>query len=172
MGNYHGDVTTTGPTAQQLAPWRLFLRAHAQLTRTLEHELMAEHDLPLASYDVLVQLGEAPGRRLRMTELADRVLLSRSGLTRLVDRLEREGLVERAACPGDARGTHAVLTEAGLARLRGAAGTHLRGVAEHVTDRLTPEELDQLEGLMRRLLTDPVAEPAGGCGEAEGLLRG
>jgi DNA-binding MarR family transcriptional regulator len=169
VGNYHGDVTVTAPTAQQLAPWRLFLRAHAQLTRALEHDLLAEHDLPLASYDVLLQLAESPGRRLRMTELADRVLLSRSGLTRLVDRLERDGFVERQACPGDARGTHAVLTEAGLAKLRTAATTHLRGVAEHVTDRLTSDELAQLEALMTKLLQHPVPMPAGGCGEAEGL---
>ena len=89
-----------GLTSTELSTWRTFLRAHATVTRRLEAELVAEHDLPLASYDVLVQLSEAPGRRLRMTELADRVLLSRSGLTRLADRLEREGLlvgVERQA---------------------------------------------------------------------------
>jgi DNA-binding MarR family transcriptional regulator len=139
-------------TVPSLAPWRAFLRAHARLTRTLEAELLAAHDLPLASYDVLVQLAEAPDRRLRMTELAERVLLSRSGLTRLVDRLEREGLVTRAACPGDARGTLAVLTDAGLTRLREATPTHLAGVRAHVTDRLTPEELAQLEALMTTLV--------------------
>ncbi|MDP9496424.1 MAG: MarR family transcriptional regulator, partial [Actinomycetota bacterium] len=93
-----------------MAAWRTFLRAHAVLVRRLEAELVAEHDLPLASYDVLVQLSEAPQQRLRMTELADRVLLSRSGLTRLVDRLVRDGLVERQACSEDARGMLAVLT--------------------------------------------------------------
>ena len=166
-------MTTTRPTAlpsvEQLAPWRQFLRAHAHVTRALEHELLVEQELPLASYEVLLHLAEAPGRRLRMTELADRVLLSRSGLTRLVDRLEREGLVERAACPGDARGTHAVLTESGLARLRAAAPTHLRGVAQHVTDRLTAEELAQLGALMAKLLGGERPEPVGGCGTAEGL---
>lgn len=166
MSNYHGDVPSR-PTEQQFAPWRLLLRVHAQLTRTLEHELLAEQDLHLASYDVLVQLAESPDRRLRMTELADRVLLSRSGLTRLVDRLEREGLVERAACPGDARVTHAVLTEAGLARLRTAAVTHVRGVAEHVVDRLTPDDLAQLQAVLSKLVDPGV--PAGGCGKAEGL---
>ncbi|MGB8650013.1 MAG: MarR family transcriptional regulator [Mycobacteriales bacterium] len=153
----------------QLGAWRSFLRAHAQITRQLEHELVSEHDLPLPSYDVLLQLAEAPGRRLRMTELADRVLLSRSGLTRLVDRLERDGLVERAACPGDARGTHAVLTDAGLTRLRDAAPTHLRGVAEHVTSRLTDAEVAQLRDLMGKLLLEQGAMPEGGCGAAEGL---
>src|SRR3954447_13301285 len=114
-------------TVRELGAWRAFLRAHSHINRKLEADLLAEHDLPLASYDVLLQLAEAEGRRLRMTQLADRVLLSRSGLTRLVDRLERDRLVERAACPNDARGTHAVLTEAGLTRLRDAAPTHLRG---------------------------------------------
>ena len=115
---------------------------------------MAEHDLPLPSYDVLVQLSEAPGRRLRMTELADRVLLSRSGLTRLVDRLARDGLVERQACPDDARGTLAVLTDAGLERLRTAWPTHLRGVAAHL-GRLSPAEVEQLTLLMAKLVPEP-----------------
>jgi DNA-binding MarR family transcriptional regulator len=163
-------VTTTQQlTDTELGAWRSFLRAHAQITRKLEAELVAEHDLPLPSYDVLLQLAESPGRRLRMTELADRVLLSRSGLTRLVDRLEREGLVERAACPGDARGTHAVLTDAGLTRLRQAAPTHLRGIAEHVTGRLTPHEVDQLRTVMGKLTTEHLPPPEGGCGAAEGV---
>jgi DNA-binding MarR family transcriptional regulator len=164
-------VTSTSAhlTTAELGAWRSFLRAHAQITRALEAELVAEHDLPLPSYDVLLQLAEAPGRRLRMTELADRVLLSRSGLTRLVDRLEREGLVERAACPNDARGTHAVLTEAGVARLRAAAPTHLRGVAEHVTGRLNDDEVAQLRHLMGKLMTEHPPLPEGGCGAAEGV---
>ncbi len=145
----------------ELAAWRTFLRAHATVTRRLEAELVAEHDLPLASYDVLVQLSEAPHRALRMTELAERVLLSRSGLTRLVDRLERDGLVSRRACPEDARGTLAVLSEQGLERLRQAWPTHLRGVAQHVTDRLSAEELATLDELLGRLVADaaPTAEP-------------
>ncbi len=145
------------------------MRAHAQVTRQLEHELLAEQDLPLASYEVLLHLAEAPEQRLRMTTLADQVLLSRSGLTRLVDRLEREGLVTRASCPNDARGTNAVLTEAGRDRLRAAAPTHLRGIAEHVVERLTPAELAQLQDLMTKLLLEPVSPPEGGCGGAEGL---
>jgi DNA-binding MarR family transcriptional regulator len=138
----------------ELAAWRTFLRAHATVVRRLEAELVAEHDLPLASYDVLVQLSEAPGRALRMTELAERVLLSRSGLTRLVDRLERDGLVSRRACPDDARGTLAVLTDGGLERLRAAWPTHLRGVCEHVTGRLSEDELAVLQRLLGRLLDD------------------
>lgn len=149
-------------TPSELTAWRTFLTAHATLTRALEAELVAAHDLPLASYDVLVQLAEAPQRRLRMTDLAARVLLSRSGLTRLVDRLERDGLVRREACPSDARGTLAVLTTDGLCRLRDAAPTHLRGVAEHVAAKLSPSEVEQLTVLLSRLVD--VAVPAGGCG--------
>lgn len=153
----------TGLSAVESTAWRTFLRAHAQVVRRLEHDLLAAHDLPLASYDVLVQLSEAPGHRLRMTELAERVLLSRSGLTRLVDRLQREGLVCRQACPSDARGTHAVLTDVGLDRLRAAWPTHLRGVAEHVTDRLSADELTTLSALLGRLVTAPA--PALGCAD-------
>ncbi|MCU1594719.1 MAG: transcriptional regulator, MarR family [Frankiales bacterium] len=163
------SATTPGLTELELGAWRSFLRAHAQITRKLEADLVAEHDLPLPSYDVLLQLAEAPERRLRMTDLADRVLLSRSGLTRLVDRLEREGLVERTACPNDARGTNAVLTDGGLSRLRTAAPTHLRGVSEHVTSRLDAEELDQLRHLMLKLMTEHGPLPEGGCGAAEGV---
>ena len=140
------------PVAQ--GAWRTFLRAHAVVTRRLEAELLAEHDLPLASYDVLVQLSEAPDGALRMTELADRVMLSRSGLTRLVDRLERDGVVARRACPNDARGTLAVVTEAGLARLREAWPTHLRGVTVHVTGKVDAAELATLQLLLGRLVDD------------------
>jgi DNA-binding MarR family transcriptional regulator len=148
-------------SSAELATWRAFLRAHATVTRRLEAELVAEHELPLPSYDVLVQLSEAPERRLRMTELADRVLLSRSGLTRLADRLERDGLISRQACPSDARGTLAVLTDAGLARLEAAWPTHRRGVAEHVTGRLTPEEVAELGRLLGKVVGDgPLPEDA------------
>jgi len=142
----------TGLNPAEMHAWRTFLRAHATVVRRLEAELMAEHDLPLASYDVLVQLSEAPDRELRMTQLADRVLLSRSGLTRLVDRLVREGLVERRPCPTDARGTLAVLTDAGLSRLRDAWPTHRRGVSEHVTDRFSPTEIQRLAQLLGKIV--------------------
>ena len=166
---YHGHVRTA-LSARELSVWRTFLRAHASITRRLEHDLAVEHVLPLQSYDVLLQLAESPQRRLRMTELADRVLLSRSGLTRLVDRLAAEGLVDREPCPSDARGTFTVITEAGLARLREAAPTHLRGIQEHVTRRLSAEELDTFGRLLRKLLTpaDADAEPSD-CGAAEGV---
>jgi DNA-binding MarR family transcriptional regulator len=150
---------TRRPSPEALAVWRLFLRANNRIMRRLEADLVAEHRLPLASYDVLVQLVEAPDRRLRMTELADRVLLSRSGLTRLVDRLEREGLVSREACLSDARGLFAVLTDSGYERLRSATPTHLRGVEEYAVGRLTPVELDELGEVLAKLVDEPLQLP-------------
>jgi DNA-binding MarR family transcriptional regulator len=138
------------PTREQLASWRSFLRAHALVIRALETELVAEQQLSLAAYDVLVQLVEAPGHRLRMTELADAVLLSRSGVTRLVDRLEKAGLVSRCRVAGDGRGVAAQLTEAGVNRLRTASRTHLTGVMRHFVDPLD-DDIDELERITRRL---------------------
>lgn len=140
-----------GPTRAQLVAWRQFLRAHATITRALEAELVAEQELSLASYDVLVQLAEAPGRQLRMTELADAVLLSRSGVTRLVDRLEKVGLVSRYPVETDGRGVAAGLTEAGLQRLRIASRTHLAGIVRHFAARLDADDLTALERISRRL---------------------
>lgn len=137
--------------APQLAAWRALLEAHARTTELLGRELREQTGLPLTWYDVLLQLNEAPGRRLRMQDLADSVLLSKSGLTRLVDRMEKDGLVARSACPDDRRGTFAELTPAGRERLRGAAPTHLAGVREHVADLLDDEEATVLERLLRRL---------------------
>jgi DNA-binding MarR family transcriptional regulator len=155
------NMTATGRLDEsQLTAWRRFLQAHAVLVRRLEADLLAEHRLPLASYDVLVQLVEAPGHRLRMTELAQRVLISRSGLTRLVDRLEREGLVRREACDDDARGLFAVLTDDGYTRLRRAAPTHLRGVASYALDRLDEEQTRALAEICARLLGDAAVTPA------------
>lgn len=112
----------------RLDTWRDFLHVHARLMRRMDEELQANHGLSMAEYDALLQLATAPGRRLRMSMLADRVLLSRSGITRLVDRLVAAGMAERSACSSDARGAEAVLTSAGLERLRAASRTHLDGV--------------------------------------------
>ena len=132
----------------RLAAWSTFLRAHARVVRELERELQADQDLALTDYDVLVQLAAAPERRLRMSELADRLLLSRSGVTRLVDRLVADGMVERVSCEDDRRGQWAALTDAGHGRLRRAAPTHLRGVATHFLDRLSAEDLASLERML------------------------
>ena len=144
------------PTGSELRVWRSFLGAHARVLRCLEAELLAEQRLSVVSYDVLVQLAETPDRRLRMAELADRVLLSRSGVTRLVDRLERAGLVSRHRVAADGRGVIAELTPAGLDRLRNASRTHLAGVVRHFVARFEPQELAQFGELCERL-----AEPAG-----------
>ncbi|KOX29419.1 MarR family transcriptional regulator [Saccharothrix sp. NRRL B-16348] len=142
------------PTRTELGVWRSFLRAHARLTRILEAELIAEQRLSLAAYDVLVQLAEAPQHRLRMTELADAVLLSRSGVTRLVDRLERAGLVLRERADGDGRGVVAVLTAQGLDRLRVASGTHLAGVVRHFAEVFDHAELEAFGRTCDRLGAD------------------
>jgi DNA-binding MarR family transcriptional regulator len=136
----HGD--------SRLAAWNTFLRAHARVVRELERELEADQDLALTDYDVLVQLAAADERRLRMSDLADKLLLSRSGVTRLVDRLVSDGLVERVVCESDRRGQWAALTDTGHARLRRAAPTHLRGVAAHFLDRLSPADLAALERML------------------------
>lgn len=135
----------------RLSAWRAFLRTHATVVRQLERELSEEQQLALTDYDVLVQLAAADERRLRMSELADRLLLSRSGATRLVDRLVAAGLVERVTCDSDRRGQWASLTSAGLERLRAASPTHLRGVARHFLDRLEPAELAELERMLDRI---------------------
>jgi DNA-binding MarR family transcriptional regulator len=138
-------------TPQELAIWRMLQRVQVRITRNLESDLLLEHDLALASYDVLTQLSDAPDRRLRMNDLADRVLLSRSGLTRLIDRLQREGLVHREACTSDARGLYAVLTDTGSARLADATPTYLRGVRTQVLDILAPAELRQCAVMLAKL---------------------
>jgi DNA-binding MarR family transcriptional regulator len=138
--------------------WRAFLRAHAGVTRQLERELGAEAGIPLAWYDVLLQLAEAPERRLRMAELAERVLLSRSGLTRLVDRLQAEQLVVRQPAPDDARGMYTVLTPQGLAALRRSAPVHLAGIQRHWLAHFSDDELRQLRVLLGKLEDESVAE--------------
>ena len=121
--------------------WQALLHAHQHVVRTLDRELREEHLLDLASYDVLLRLARAPGRVLRMTDLAERVMLSPSGLTRLVDRLVARGLVQRQADPQDARAALATLTREGRELLRRAARTHLRGIRDHFTGRLSETQL-------------------------------
>ncbi|TDC46511.1 MarR family transcriptional regulator [Actinomadura sp. KC345] len=143
-------------SAAELIVWRAVLRAEAQISRRLQADLLAGHDLALAPYEVLMHLGEAPGGRLRMNDLADRVLLSRSGLTRLVDRLERDGLVDRQTCPSDARGLYAVLTAAGRARLDEAAPTYRQGVRDHMLSRLDDSELRTFQHILDKLADEQI----------------
>ena len=145
---------------EALRAWSAFLQAHAVLTRRLEAELAGSTGLSLAHYDVLVQLARADQRRLRMHELADRVLLSRSGISRLVDRLEADGLVSRGSCASDARGSFAVLTDRGLERLRDATPTHFAGICRHFVERFEPAELDQLASLLGRVAPASDVAPA------------
>jgi DNA-binding MarR family transcriptional regulator len=138
-------------TAEELGAWRGLLRVHAAMTKALDAELEREHGLALSSYEVLLFLADAPGGRLRMSDLADGVLLSRSGLTRLVDRLERDGLLYRERCEDDARGYHAAITEAGRALFQRARKTHLDGVRERFLSNLSADELRTLAELWEKV---------------------
>jgi DNA-binding MarR family transcriptional regulator len=139
-----GRVVAAELSETELRAWQALLHAHHQVTRTLDAELRAEHGLPLNAYDVLLRLARAPDRCLRMTELAERVLMSPSGLTRVVDRLVADGLVQRDRFEGDARVMLARLTDQGRRLLRRAAATHLRGIREHFTAQLTEAQLRQV----------------------------
>ena len=136
---------------RELAAWRGMLEAHSRVVGDLDTELVGLHGLPLTSYEVLMYLTDAPGERLRMGELADRLLLSRSGITRLVDRLVRQGLIARERCSDDGRGFYALLTDSGREVIAAARPTHLAGVHRHFLDRLTPEDVDALGAIWRRL---------------------
>jgi DNA-binding MarR family transcriptional regulator len=140
-----------------LEPWRAFLRAHALVARRLDEDLRTRHGLSLQEYETLLHLAEAPDRHLRMGRLADSLLLSKSGVTRLVDRLVDDGLVERTSCPSDARGAEASLTELGLGRLRAAAPTHLRGIRDYFFAAIQSADLPVIERAM-----DAVSERIGG----------
>ena len=140
------SITRAGAplTQAELAAWRGLLRVHSEVVGRLDAELEREHGLALTAYEVLISLADAPRRRLRMSELAGVLLLSRSGLTRLVDRLERQGLVARERCEDDARGYFAVLTDRGARKLRSARPSHLAGVREHFLSKLDARDLEAL----------------------------
>ena len=128
------------------------LKVHSALVKALDSELETAHGLPLSSYEVLIYLRVAPDKKLRMAELADRTLLSRSGMTRLVDRLERDGLLRRDTCSSDARGCFAVLTERGEEVLAGARATHLAGVRRRFLDHLDDEDIARLGSAFNKVL--------------------
>jgi DNA-binding MarR family transcriptional regulator len=157
LGNlFEMAPTTSAPiqelTQEELGAWRGLLRVHSALVKELDAELLAKHALPLTSYEVLINLQAAPGRRRRMAELADSVLLSRSGMTRLVDRLERDGLLARDVCSSDGRGTFAVLTDKGEDLLTRARATHLDGVRDLFLRHFDRAELQVLRTLWERVL--------------------
>jgi DNA-binding MarR family transcriptional regulator len=137
-------MATERLSASELRTWQALLHAYHDVVRTLDREMQDEHDLTLAEYDVLLRLTSAPDKALRMSDLAQRVLMSPSGITRLVDRLTKRGFVERQEDPDDGRVAMAHLTQAGVQHLRTAAKTHLRGIREHFTGRLTETQLRQI----------------------------
>ncbi len=141
------------PGGRGLAAWQALLRSHATLMRQLERDLAKKTGLALADFDVLAQLALAGGA-LRMTQLADRALLSRSGMTRRVARLVDVGLVRRANADGDARGVVVALTDAGVARLAEAAPVHARGIFELFVARLDDQELAVLESALEKVTLD------------------
>ena len=143
-----------------LTAWVRFLRAHAQLTRELGARLEADHGLTMSDYDVLIQLYFAEGHAMRRVDIARQVLLTASGITRLLDGLERCGLVAKQACASDARVSYAVLTEAGLRKVEAARDTHLADVDELFGSQFAPEERQQLAELLGRL---PLAHTAEEC---------
>jgi DNA-binding MarR family transcriptional regulator len=161
--------TTKVPDARQLderelRAWRGMLRAHAALTKALDADLDAAHGLPLSSYEVLMYLNDAEDRRMRMRDLAASVILSRSGLTRLADRLEREGLIRRESCSSDARGAFAVLTPAGAEVLAVARATHLAGVRSLFLQHFSDDELEALGDAWDRVVPGSASAPGPACG--------
>lgn len=138
----------------ELRAWRAFLDAQASLMRRLGADLVKHEDLTLPEYDVLVQLSVVLDERLRMSQLSDRVRLSPSGLTRLVDRMVQGGLVTRGRCASDRRGSYAILTAAGKARLRHASPVHLRGIREHFSRHLSPAQLEAVAEALEPLGRD------------------
>jgi DNA-binding MarR family transcriptional regulator len=141
-----GDQADLGQRA-----WRGLLRAHAALAKRLDAELERAHGLPMSSYEVLHHLAQANDGRMRMRDLAERAQLSRSGLTRLVDRLERDDLLHRCSCDHDARGAYACLTPEGRRRMEEARETHAAVVREHFLSRLSSSELSALAELWERI---------------------
>ena len=146
-------MSTTAPNTEtnRLEAWISFLRAHAAITRELSAQLLREHGLTLNDYEVMLHLSRADGWRLRRVDLADRVLLTASGITRLLEGLEQSGFVCKETCAGDARVSYAKLTDEGHGKFKTAAETHLRGVDELFLARYSGSELATLGELLGRL---------------------
>jgi DNA-binding MarR family transcriptional regulator len=135
----------------RLGAWRAFVEAHTAVMDVLERELTERRGISLTWYDALLQLSEAPGQRLRMSELADSIVISRSGFSRAARRMEEAGLIARQPSPEDGRGAYVVLTEQGRRTFLRAAAVHLRGVAEHFLRHLDEEEAAVMETVLRRI---------------------
>jgi DNA-binding MarR family transcriptional regulator len=152
------DVRWLDPPEQ--AAWRAYLDGTRMLFQALDRQLGADADLTLADYELLVRLSEAPDATLRMRDLADALLSTRSGVTRAVTRAERAGWVRRVECEDDRRGMNAELTEAGRAKLAASAPGHVAAVRENLLDLLSPEQLEQLTAIGARLQQHLVKKPA------------
>jgi DNA-binding MarR family transcriptional regulator len=144
-------TTATTENPVQLDAWVAFLRAHAAITRELSAQLQREHDLTLNDYEVLLHLSHADGGMMRRVDLANQVILTASGITRLLDGLEKAGYVCKETCESDARVSYAKLTDDGRAKLAAAARTHLRGIDELFSSRYSGSELATLAELLNRL---------------------
>jgi DNA-binding MarR family transcriptional regulator len=136
------------PNEDERGAWTGFLRAHSRIVKALDRELAAAHDLPLSEYDVLVQLAITDDGRLRMTDLADAIVLSPSGLTRLVDRLAGRGLLRRERCEADSRVVYAAISEAGLEKLLEATPTHLDGIRRLFWAHLDGDQTERLAAIV------------------------
>jgi DNA-binding MarR family transcriptional regulator len=143
-----------------LGAWRSYLQSHASILRVLDADLVAEHGMTSRDYEVLLYLSQAPDRMLPMSALAESTMLTRSGITRLIDGLVEAGLIERVSCPKDARVSYAMLTDAGYGKLREAGCTHVAGIKRLFLEHFTTEEIDQLADLLGRL---PGATHHGSC---------
>jgi DNA-binding MarR family transcriptional regulator len=143
-----------------LEAWRSYLQSHASILRDLDAELAAEHGMTARDYEALLYLAQAEDRKLPMSALAERTMLTRSGITRLVDGLVAGGLIERIACPSDARVSYAQLTDQGHEKLREAGSTHLAGIRRLFLEHFSSEEIDSLASLLGRL---PGAQGGGSC---------
>jgi DNA-binding MarR family transcriptional regulator len=167
LGSVTEQTESADLSAAELAAWRGMLRVHASLMRSLDADLSLAHGIGLRSYEVLLHLDDAPGRRLRMSGLCGSVLLSASGVSRLVDRLERDGLVRRERCSEDGRGFWAVLTPAGHERLAEARPTHLAGVRRLFLSCFADADLARLARYWDRILPGATAaRPPRGAGAA------
>ncbi|MGO9903461.1 MAG: MarR family winged helix-turn-helix transcriptional regulator [Solirubrobacteraceae bacterium] len=145
------SASSTALDGAALEAWRSYLQSHASIMRELDAELLAAHGMTSRDYEVLLYLAQAPDRRLPMSALSERTMLTRSGITRLIDGLVSARLIERVSCPNDARVSHALLTDAGYEKLREAGCTHVAGIRRLFLERFCAEEIAQLAALLSRL---------------------